>query len=89
MNILIHSNNIYFNIGLAQCFRDIQETLPGLNIIHSLPLSHLPDLAGMDVIILALENYHDYQAAAELAQQMCIRDRVMYANVVNCFDYSS
>lgn len=69
MNILIHSNNIYFNIGLAQCFRDIQETLPGLNIIHSLPLSHLPDLAGMDVIILALENYHDYQAAAELAQR--------------------
>ena len=67
MNILIHSNNIYFNIGIAQCFRDIQETLPGLNIIHSLPLSHLPDLAGMDVIILALENYHDYQAAAELA----------------------
>ncbi|WP_438439310.1 hypothetical protein [Klebsiella quasipneumoniae] len=67
MNILIHSNNIYFNIGLAQCFRDIQETLSGLNIIHSLPLSHLPDLAGMDVIILALENYHDYQAAAELA----------------------
>ncbi|MBC5112679.1 hypothetical protein [Klebsiella quasipneumoniae] len=68
MNILIHSNNIYFNIGLAQCFRDIQETLPGLNIIHSLPLSHLPDPAGLDVIILALENYHDYQAAAELAQ---------------------
>ncbi|HFS5915003.1 TPA: hypothetical protein ACH0UQ_005231, partial [Klebsiella pneumoniae] len=24
MNILIHSNNIYFNIGIAQCFRDIQ-----------------------------------------------------------------
>ena len=69
MNILIHSNNIYFNIGLAQCFRDIQETLPGLNIIHSLPLSHLPDPAGLDVIILALENYHDYQAAAELAQR--------------------
>ncbi|EPA6543734.1 hypothetical protein V6114_24150, partial [Klebsiella pneumoniae] len=23
MNILIHSNNIYFNIGIAQCFRDI------------------------------------------------------------------
>ncbi|WP_227654746.1 hypothetical protein, partial [Klebsiella pneumoniae] len=21
MNILIHSNNIYFNIGIAQCFR--------------------------------------------------------------------
>jgi hypothetical protein len=34
-----------------------------------LPLSHLPDLAGLDVIILALENYHDYQAAAELAQR--------------------
>jgi hypothetical protein len=69
LNILIHSNNIYFNIGLAQCFRDIQETLPGLKIIHSLPLSHLPDLAGLDVIILSLENYHDYQAAAELAQR--------------------
>ncbi|HHG6971363.1 hypothetical protein OE202_09205, partial [Klebsiella pneumoniae] len=25
MNILIHSNNIYFNIGIAQCFRDIQK----------------------------------------------------------------
>ncbi|HDK7114117.1 TPA: hypothetical protein M2P12_004103 [Klebsiella variicola] len=67
MNILIHSNNLFFNIGLAQCFRDIQETLPGLNIIHSLPLSHFPDPAGLDVIILSLENFHDYQAAAELA----------------------
>ncbi len=60
MNILIHSNNIYFNIGIAQCFRDIQKTAPELKVIHSLPLSHLPELSGLDVIILSLENYHDY-----------------------------
>jgi hypothetical protein len=46
-------------------FQDIQETAPELKVIHSLPLSHLPELAGLDVIILSLENYHDYQAAAE------------------------
>lgn len=68
MNILIHSNNIYFNIGIAQCFRDIQKTVPELKVIHSLPLSHLPELSGLDVIILSLENYHDYLAAAEIAQ---------------------
>ncbi|PLM51428.1 hypothetical protein CWN34_29235, partial [Klebsiella pneumoniae] len=68
MNILIHSNNIYFNIGIAQCFRDIQKTAPELKVIHSLPLSHLPELSGLDVIILSLENYHDYLAAAEIAQ---------------------
>ena len=68
MNILIHSNNIYFNIGLAQCIRDIQQTAPELKVIHSLPLSHLPELTALDVIILSLENYHDYQAAAEIAQ---------------------
>ncbi|MFM2839104.1 hypothetical protein AB8S79_29705, partial [Klebsiella pneumoniae] len=49
MNILIHSNNIYFNIGIAQCFRDIQKTAPELKVIHSLPLSHLPELSGLDV----------------------------------------
>ncbi|CAM4314899.1 hypothetical protein SB00033_02887 [Klebsiella quasivariicola] len=68
MNILIHSNNIYFNIGLAQCIRDIQQTALELKVIHSLPLSHLPELTALDVIILSLENYHDYQAAAEIAQ---------------------
>ncbi|HCA6193488.1 TPA: hypothetical protein MXU02_004450 [Klebsiella pneumoniae] len=49
MNILIHSNNIYFNIGIAQCFRDIQKTAPELKVIHSLPLSHLPELSGLDI----------------------------------------
>lgn len=33
-----------------------------------LALSHLPELSGLDVIILSLENYHDYLAAAEIAQ---------------------
>jgi hypothetical protein len=68
LNILIHSNNIYFNIGLAQCFRIFRKPAR-IKIIHSLPLSHLPELAGLDVIILSLENYHDYQAAAEFAQR--------------------
>jgi hypothetical protein len=66
LNILIHSNNIYFNIGLAQCFRIFRKPAR-LNIIHSCPSAIFRTVrAGCDYF--ALENYHDYQAAAEIAQ---------------------